>query len=233
MQYNQSLLNELKIAPIFNSEITAHGAGALLFVDPYQTLGTHPIDVQSLDLDFLASGNLKYLMGAPGIAFLYVKKAVADQLSPTVTGWFGQRDPFSFEVDNLDFAPGARRFDAGTPPVMNAYVARAGMQIINEIGPAAIRSWTEHLSERLIEGARAHGIERIGPDDPTQKTPSTAFLCPGDSHEAEDRLRERGVIASARGPVVRLAPHFFSTEDDVDTALAALASVFDSLKGGK
>ncbi len=211
----------------------AHGAGALLFVDAYQTLGTHPIDVQSLDLDFLASGNLKYLMGAPGIAFLYVKKAVAGQLSPTVTGWFGQRDPFSFEVDNLDFAPGARRFDAGTPPVMNAYVARAGMQIINEIGPAAIRSWTEHLSERLIEGARAHGIERIGPDDPTQKTPSTAFLCPGDSHEAEDRLRERGVIASARGPVVRLAPHFFSTEDDVDTALAALASVFDSLKGGK
>ena len=211
----------------------AHRAGALFFVDAYQTLGVHPIDVQALDVDFLTSGNLKYLMGAPGIAFLYVKRAVADRLSPTVTGWFGQRDPFSFEVDRLDFAPGARRFDAGTPPVLQAYVARAGMQIINDIGPAAIQSWTERLSERLIEGARARGVERLGPDDPTRKTPSTAFLCPGDAHEAEDRLRERGVIASARGPVVRLAPHFYSTEDDVDTALTALAEVFDSMKDGK
>ena len=210
-----------------------HRAGALLFVDAYQTLGTHPIDVQLLDLDFLASGNLKYLMGAPGIAFLYIKRTVADRLSPTLTGWFGQRDPFSFEVDNLDFAPGARRFDSGTPPVPNAYVARAGMQIINEIGPAAIRSWTERLSELLIEGAQTHGVEHFGPKDPTQKTPSTAFLCPGDAHEAEHKLRDRGVIASARGPVVRLAPHFYSTEDDVNAALTALAEVFRSMGGGK
>ena len=207
----------------------AHGSGALLFVDAYQTLGTHPVDVQSLDVDFLASGNLKYLMGTPGIAFLYVRRDVADRLEPNLTGWFGQRNPFSFRVDELDFAAGARRFDTGTPPILNAYVARAGMEIINEVGPAAIREWTEELSRCLIEGGRSRALERIGPDDPTRKTPSTAFVCPGDSHAAEANLRERGVIGSARGPVVRLAPHFYSTAEDVDAALDALAEVFGEM----
>ena len=207
----------------------AHGAGALLYVDAYQTLGTHPIDVRSLDVDFLASGNLKYLMGTPGIAFLYVKREIADRLEPNVTGWFGQADPYSFEVDVLDFAAGARRFDTGTPPIPNAYVARAGMEIINKVGPAAIRDWTEELSRQLIEGGRERGLPRIGPDDPARKTPSTAFVCPGDSHVAEVMLRERGVIGSARGQVVRMAPHFYSTYDDVDRALDALTEVFGGM----
>ena len=207
----------------------AHGAGALLYVDAYQTLGTHPIDVRSLDVDFLASGNLKYLMGTPGIAFLYVKREIADRLEPNVTGWFGQADPYSFEVDVLDFAAGARRFDTVTPPIPNAYVARAGMEIINKVGPAAIRDWTEELSRQLIEGGRERGLPRIGPDDPARKTPSTAFVCPGDSHVAEVMLRERGVIGSARGQVVRMAPHFYSTYDDVDRALDALTEVFGGM----
>lgn len=210
----------------------AHGAGALIFVDAYQTLGTDPVDVRALDVDFLASGNLKYLMGAPGIAFLYVKREVADRLEPALTGWFGQRNPYSFEVDTLDYAPGARRFDTGTPPVINAYMARAGMEIINEIGPAAVCTWTEELSRLLIEGGRERGLERIGPDDPTRKTPSTAFVCPGDSHEAELRMRERGVIASARGPVIRLAPHFYTTPADVESALDALAEVYGAMERG-
>ena len=107
-----------------------------------------------------------------------------------MTGWFGQQNPFAFEVDKLDYASGARRFDSGTPPIWNAYVARAGMEAIREIGVANILEWTEHLSALLIEGGDRRGLERLGPCDPTQKTPSTAFVCPGDSQTAESMLRE-------------------------------------------
>lgn len=207
----------------------ARGKGSLLFVDAYQTMGVHPVDVRALDVDFLASGNLKYLMGAPGIAFLYVKREIAERLEPTLTGWFGRKNPFEFTVDALDWADGARRFDTGTPPIASAYLARAGMDAIAEVGPAAIRDWTEALSGRLIEGGRERGLELLGPDDPARKTPSNAFRCPGDSHRAEVLMRERGVLASARGPAVRLAPHFYSTLDDVDAALDALAGVFADL----
>jgi selenocysteine lyase/cysteine desulfurase len=207
----------------------SHSSGAYLYVDAYQTAGTHPIDVERTRVDFLTAGNLKYLMGSPGIAFLYVRPEVAARLRPTLTGWFGQRNPFAFEVDKLEYAEGARRMDSGTPPIWNAYVARAGMAAIREIGVDAILQWTEHLSALLIEGGDRRGLERLGPSDPALKTPSTAFLCPGDSHAAESMLRERGVIGSARGPVIRLAPHFYSTADDVDRALDALSDVYAHL----
>ena len=117
-------------------------AGALLYVDAYQTLGTQPVDVRAMDVDFLAAGNLKFLMGIPGIAFLYVRRELIERLSPTITGWFGRANPFAFQVKQLDWSPTAARFDTGTPPVVNAYISRAGMSIINEVGPTAFaRGW--------------------------------------------------------------------------------------------
>lgn len=204
-----------------------HDAGAMVYVDAYQTLGTCPVDVKALDIDFLAAGTLKYLLGVPGIAFMYVKPELLDRLHPAATGWFGREDPFSFDVKGLDWASTAARFDAGTPPVINAYISRAGMSVINEVGSENIEAWTTHLSRRLIEGGRARGFVLHGQDDPTRKSPSTAFICPGDSHRIEALLRARGVIASARGPVIRLAPHFYSTMEECDLALDALQAVFE------
>jgi selenocysteine lyase/cysteine desulfurase len=202
----------------------ARDAGALSFVDAYQTVGTMPIDVRALDVDFLAAGNLKFLMGIPGIAFLYVRPELTATLEPTLTGWFGRSNPFAFDNKTLDWSSTASRFDTGTPPVINAYVARAGMGIINDVGPAKIRSWLEILARRLIDGGRARGLTLHGTDDVARKTPSTAFLV-RDSHRIEAAMRARGVLPSARGPVIRLAPHFYSTIDDVDRALDLLAEV--------
>jgi len=202
-----------------------HAHGAWLYVDAYQTLGTCPVDVKALDIDFLSSGTLKYLMGTPGIAFLYVRQALIERLHPAVTGWFGRANPFAFQIKTLDWAPTANRFDTGTPPVISAYVARAGLSIINEIGPANIQAWTDRLSQRLIDGALARGLMIDGTTDIRQKAPSTAFVCPGDAHAVEARLRERGILASARGPVIRLAPHFYNTLEEMDGALDVLAEI--------
>ena len=196
----------------------------MLYCDAYQTLGAVPVDVKALDVDFLVAGNLKYLMGVPGVAFLYVRRELIDSLHPTVTGWFGRADPFAFRVNELDWSHTASRFDSGTPPVINAYIARAGMEIINAIGVKPIRSWHEVLAQRLIDGGRERGLLLFGPTDVARKTASTAFVV-SDSHAVESAMRERGVLASARGPVIRLAPHYYSTLDDVDTALDVLASV--------
>lgn len=202
----------------------AREAGALSFIDAYQTLGTVPIDVRKAGVDFLAAGNLKYLMAIPGIAFLYVRPEIVETLHPTVTGWFGRTNPFGFDAKSLDWSPTASRFDTGTPPVVNAYVARAGMEIINELGPVNIRAWLEILGERLIEGGRSRGLTLYGIDDMRRKTASTAFVVP-DSHRIEHEMRTRGVIPSARGSVIRLAPHFYNTLDDIDRALDTLAEV--------
>ena len=202
----------------------AHAHGALLFADCYQTLGTMPVDAKALGVDFLASGNLKFLMGVPGIAFLYVRRELIETLHPTVTGWFGRVNPFAFDAKELDWSPTASRFDSGTPPLINAYIARAGMEIINGIGAAAIRAWHEVLAQRLIDGGRERGLTLHGTADIRHKTANTAFVVP-DSHAVEAAMRARGVLPSARGPVIRLAPHFYNTTDDVETALDLLVEL--------
>jgi len=202
----------------------ARDAGALSFVDAYQTVGTMPIDVRALGVDFLAAGNLKFLMGIPGIAFLYVRPEIVSDLEPTVTGWFGRANPFAFDNKALDWSPTASRFDMGTPPLINAYVARAGMSLINNVGPANVRAWLEILGQRLIDGGRARGLTLHGTNDMARKTSTTAFVV-SDSHAVEATMRARGVLPAARGTVIRLAPHFYNTIEDVDRALDLLDDV--------
>jgi selenocysteine lyase/cysteine desulfurase len=203
-----------------------HAHGSLVYLDAYQGLGTHPIDVKALDIDFLASGNLKYLLGVPGVAFLYVKKELIPHLEPAFTGWFGRQNPFAFQVRNLDWAADARRFDTGTPPVMAAYIARAGMHIVNTVGVANIQQWTDRLSRVCIDQARARGLEVASPLSIAKKSPTTAIRIPGgDSHAVEAALRDRHIIVSARSDVIRIAPHFFTREEDILAILDALTAV--------
>ncbi len=202
----------------------ARSHGALSYVDAYQSLGVLPVDVRAMDLDLLASGTLKYLMGTPGIAFLYVRRALVARLEPLTTGWFGRVNPFAFDATRLDWSASASRFDGGTPPIFPAYVSRAAMEWLHGIGSGAIAEWTQHLSKQLAEGALARGLALHGPGLAVPKTPSTAILCE-DAHAVESALRTRGIIASARGPVIRLAPHFYNTVAEIDHALDALVEV--------
>ena len=216
----------------FKQDVTAiadlaHAKGALLYVDAYQTLGSEVFDAPASGADFVASGNLKFLMGIPGIAFVWVRPGLAKGLKPTITGWFGREDPYAFETRRLDWGTGARRLDTGTPPIMEAYIARAGMAWLRAIGLEQVATWNAHLGRRTVEGALERGLDVLGPIDPAQRAPTTAIACE-DSHGVEAQMRERGIIASARGPAIRLAPHFYNTLDDVDQALDALAAVMAS-----
>jgi selenocysteine lyase/cysteine desulfurase len=157
-----------------------------------------------------------------------VRRALAERLTPTITGWFGRANPFAFRTTELDWAPATRRFDGGTPPVISAYIARAGLEVIHEVDPARIGAWTRVLSERLVSGGATRGLVLHGTGDAARKAPTTAFWCGADSDVIERRLRARGVLASARGSVIRLAPHFYSTLDDCDRALDALV---DAMRG--
>ncbi len=202
---------------------TAHRHGALVFTDAYQTIGTCPIDVRALEVDFLAAGCLKYLLGTAGIAFLYVRRSLIAQLTPSVTGWFGRQEPLAFRPRPLDWPGTAARFDTGTPPLINAAIARAGIEVIEAAGPAAIDGWIQHLSGRVRARALGRGLTVLSPADPAAKAPTTAVDAGSRAHLIEGRLRQRRILASARGNVIRLAPHFFTSEAEIDQAVDAVA----------
>ncbi len=197
----------------------AHAKGALAFLDDYQDCGTRRVDVKSLDVDFYASGTLKYLLAAPGVAFLYVRKSLISSLTPTISGWFAQDNPFSFDVRNLALAPDARRFEAGTPPIPNLYAASAGIALLEEIGLENIAAQVGALARSLVEGAQELGIRVKTPLD---SVGPLVVLQTTDVNSVIAKLAAEDIIVSGRHDGVRISFHVHNTMDDVQRVLASL-----------
>jgi len=141
----------------------AHRVGAHVCLDVYQAAGTVPVDLASLGVDFAVGGSVKWLCGGPGAGYLYVRPDVIARMRPSLVGWAGHASPFEFETGAVRYATGVERFQSGTPNVPALYAARAGYEIVGEIGVPAIRARSLELTRRLIEASRRHGWRRIAP----------------------------------------------------------------------
>ena len=199
-----------------------HRKGAALVVDAYQSIGAIPFDVHASGIDFLVGGTLKWLMGGPGMAFLYARRDRIAAAHPTALGWWAMRDPFAFDVQHIDLSPTARRFEYGTPAVAAAYTARAGMALLEEIGVDTVRERHMLLSQRLVDGAQAQGWRLGCARDAVQRSPIVTVRHP-EPGRVVDALRAKGCIADHRPGLVRLSPHHFNTEDEMDAVLELLA----------
>ena len=199
-----------------------HRKGARLVVDAYQSIGAFPFDVHESGVDYLVGGTLKWLMGGPGIAFLYARRDVADAAHPSAVGWWGVADPFAFDVEHLDPGKGARRFEYGTPAVAAIYAARAGIALLREVGIDTVRARHMSLSQRLVDGALSHGWTVRCPIDASERTAIVTLEHP-EPQRAVEALRSHGVITDSRPNLVRLSPHYFNTADEIDRALELLA----------
>ncbi len=203
-----------------------HRTGTALVVDAYQSIGAFPFDVAASGVDYLAGGTLKWLMGGPGIAFLYARRGVANRARPSAVGWWGVADPFAFDVEHLAYGAGARRFEYGTPAVAAIYAARAGIALLDEIGIGTVRERHQALSQRLVDGALAQGWTVRSPRDAAERT-SIVTLEHADPASAVAALRDGGVICDSRPGLIRLSPHYFNTEEEIDRSLELLAPLLD------
>jgi selenocysteine lyase/cysteine desulfurase len=199
----------------------AHRHGALVLLDSYQALGTFPIDVRQLGVDFLAGGTLKYLLSSAGLAFLYARGDLIPHLKPTAIGWFSQEDIFAMDIYHNAPAKDARRFEAGTPPVPNIYAGLAGMQIVERIGVEAIEAHVRELNDHLISGAMREGFNVVTPLKPSRRG-ALITIKSRDVNALVGRLAARGVIASSRENNLRISPHFYNNHADIERVLEGL-----------
>jgi kynureninase len=199
-----------------------HRKGAQLVVDAYQSIGALPFDVAASGVDYLVGGTLKWLMGGPGIAFLYAREQVARRARPSAVGWWGVQDPFAFDIEHLEYGTAARRFEYGTPAVAAIYAARAGVELLGEVGIETVRERHMLLSQRLVDGALEQGWKVRSPLDARERTPIVTLEHP-DPPAAVSALRAAGVICDNRPGLIRLSPHYFNTLDEMDRTLAVLA----------
>jgi selenocysteine lyase/cysteine desulfurase len=190
----------------------AHRAGALVMLDDYQDCGTRPVDVKALDLDFFLTGTLKYLLGPPGLAFMYVRKELLSSLMPTVTGWFGQANPFAYDPKLFDLSPTARRFESGSPSVPNVYAALPGFRLLQEIGMENVARHIKKLAQSLLSCANDLGIRAKTPADSTG--PLVVLQCK-DSNLLVQKLAASEIVASNRHDGLRISFHVYNTIEDV------------------
>ena len=206
----------------------AHKVGAHVVLDTFQSLGTVPVDVAALDVDFACGGVLKWLCGGPGVAYLYVHPDLGRKLEPKLTGWFAHRNPFGFEVGPVQYAEPPLRFMNGTSHIPSLEAARPGLKIIREAGVEKIREKSMRQTARLIALADQHEWRVNTPRD-AEKRGGTVSIDMPDAQQVCRDLLARDILVDWRPKAgVRFSPHFYNTDEEIDAAIAAVEEI---LKG--
>jgi selenocysteine lyase/cysteine desulfurase len=199
----------------------ARAKGARVLLDCYQSVGSLDIDVQALDVDFAVGGMLKYLLGTAGIGFLYARGTLVKSLLPTNSGWFAQADIAAMDISANRPAMSARRFEAGTPAVVNCYAAEAGLKVLLDVGTAAIEKRIMALTRLCMEKMHEIGWPSITPSENARRGATVAVAARG-SADVCAQLMKRDIVTSFRDDNVRASFHYYNNEDDVAAFTAAM-----------
>jgi kynureninase len=202
----------------------ARRAGAFTVIDGYQAVGTIPVDVGRLGIDAYIGGCLKWLCGGPGAAFLWINPDVRGKIEPRLTGWMAHQQPFRFEP-KLVRREDAWRFLNGTPSIPALYAARPGLEIVNRIGIEAIRQKSLRQTDRLLELADRHGFRCTTPKRHEQRA-GTVAVDVENGNEISRSLKSLDILCDYRpGAGIRLSPHFYNRDDELDAAVEAIVEV--------
>jgi kynureninase len=203
----------------------AHKVGAHVVLDIFQSLGTVPVDVKTLGVDFACGGVLKWLCGGPGVGYLYVRPDLGKRLEPRFTGWFAHENSMAFETGPIRYTEPPFRFMNGTTHVPSLEAARPGLRIIAEAGISRIREKSKRQTTRLIELADRHGWRVNTPRDPEKRGGTVSIDMP-DSEEVCRELLKREILVDWRPKAgVRFSPHFYSKDEELEIAISAVEDI--------
>ncbi len=203
----------------------AHQVGARVILDAFQAAGTVPLNVRELKTDFAVGGVLKWLCGGPGVAYLYVRQDLRAKLKPALTGWLAHQRPFEFEVGPIDARTDSFRYLNGTPHIPALHACLPGLEIIGSVGMESIRKKSQRQTARLIEGALERGWRVNTPRDPAGRGGTVSIDCPH-AREVTRELLAREILVDFRPAAgVRLSPHFYNRDEELDFALAQMEEI--------
>ncbi|HVB60946.1 MAG TPA: aminotransferase class V-fold PLP-dependent enzyme, partial [Ktedonobacteraceae bacterium] len=191
-----------------------------------QGTGQIPINVNAMDIDFLVTGTLKWLMGGPGLAFVYIREGLIPQLQPTISGWFAHKDQFQFKTTEFEFRPDAARVELGTPSVPTIYAANGGMEIVLEISVERICERTRYLTNDLVAQAHERGWKVRAPREPERRS-SIVMIEVEHPDKIVEALIARDIITDYRPGLLRVSPYFYNTIEENSLVIEAIA---DALK---
>lgn len=198
--------------------------GLLFCVDAIQSLGVVPLDVKRSGIHFLAAGGQKWLLGPMGCGGLFVDREVVGLLDPVVVGWRSVTREEDFFDIHFELKPGAARFEPGTPNVVGIYALGAAIKLLLEVGIGAIHERVTELVGLLAEGLRERDLQIATPLNPRERAGIITFLPKGDPKALISHFMKNGVVVSERNNLIRVSPHFYNNEEDLDRFFSVLDS---------
>lgn len=203
----------------------AHRVGAQVVLNGYHSAGIIPVDVTALHVDFYVGGTLKWLCGGPGGVFMYVRPDLLLSLRPKVTGWFAHQQPFAFDLENFTLREDAYRLMNGTPGVASLYAIQPGVDVIAQVGVDNIRAKSMRQTALVIELAEQHGYTIVSPRQPEQRA-GTVTIRPPEAYAVSRELLARNIVIDYReGAGIRVAPHFYNTDDEIRQTITTIADI--------
>ncbi|MEM6528962.1 MAG: aminotransferase class V-fold PLP-dependent enzyme [Chloroflexota bacterium] len=221
------LFKSAYIMPAKEIVAKAHSVGAQVVLNGYHSVGVIPVDVTAMNVDFYIGGVLKWMCGGPGGVFMYVRPDLLPSLEPKVTGWFAHAQPFAFDMDNFTLREDAYRLMNGTPGIASLYAIQPGTDILAQVGIENIRAKSVRQTSLLIELADEAGYEVVSPRD-TARRAGTVTVNPPEAYAVSRELIARDIIIDYRqGAGIRIAPHFYNTDDEVRATISTIADILD------
>jgi len=203
----------------------AKEVGAHVILDCYQSLGAIPVDVVDLGVSFACGGSVKWLCGGPGAAYLYIREDLFGEFRPRVTGWFGHESPFAFTMPDQQYAEGAWRYMGGTPAVACLYQARAGHEIVAEVGVDKIRAKSLRQTAKVIDMCDAADYTVVSPREDDQRGASVVFDFNGSGDVARELNRRKFFCDHRPGAGLRIGPHFYTKDEEIDALFAEISTL--------
>jgi kynureninase len=222
--FSMVLFRTAQVLDVARIAARARAVGALTLVDAYQAVGTVPVEAAAWGVDLLTGGSVKWLCGGPGAGYLYASPAVAPRLEPAITGWMAHARPFDFDSGPTVRDAGARRFWTGTPGIPSYLAASPGYELVDRIGVAAIREKSLRQTGRLAALADEAGF-RVGSPRAPEHRGGTVVLDLPRADQVCTALLARDVLLDFRpGVGLRLAPHFYTRDDELDEVMRRVTS---------
>ncbi len=203
----------------------AHEVGAYVILDSYQAVGTIPVDVEELNVDFLCGGSVKWLCGGPGAAYLYVRCDLQGRFEPLERGWFSHARPFDFDMEKMHFADGIMRYMGGSPSVPALYAAQEGYKVIAEVGVEAIRAKSMRQTARLVASADEQGLVVNTPRDPAQRAGTVSVDFAGAEAVCKELIRRKYIVDYRPMAGIRISPHFYNTDEECDAVMKEIRTI--------
>lgn len=222
-------ISAVQYASGFRTDLAALGEickerGVFLCVDAIQALGVVPVDVRSMQIDFLSADGHKWLCGPEGAGIFFVRRELIGHLKPSTIGWNSMKQAWDFDNILFEYRDDAKRFDAGAYNLAGIFGLGAAIELILDVGVERIQKYVLGLTDRLVEGVRSRGYRVVSSRQPGEASGIVAFISDSqDLAKVQAHLQtEYRIVTALRKGRLRCSPHFFNTPEEIDQVINAL-----------